>query len=266
MIRSDSLYEACQDLFAAYPLAAQTASRSGTVRSMVLMLQDGDDSGFFVLSCDERVSKPSYSLWPWPAGHIVNIEAGGSVAASSMAVNAVTRGIPIPRDGSFFGWARGNVIAALIVIYVECSPAYPEPGWAVMPLAGTPEEEWPPFTGGPLSGHWSWEECRAGSVISLDSLIAGTPETVCWVDTKAILGSDCCAVARDIRIPPGHLLRRGCYVYYQALQAGMPAPSLEVLLADPGKIDLAPRFLSRRTAAVGQSTLAEPPTPASPLI
>jgi len=41
------------------------------------------------------------------------------------------------------------------------------------------------------------------------------------------------------------MLQRGRYVYYQALRAGKPVPSLRVLLAATGKIDLAPRF--RRT-------------------
>jgi hypothetical protein len=70
---------------------------------------------------------------------------------------------------------------------------------------------------------WSW----------LDDLIAGTPGTVCWINTKAVLGSDCCAVARDITSPEGHTLRRGRYVYYEALRK---------LLAAADRADLASRF------------------------
>jgi hypothetical protein len=242
MICTNSLYEASHELFTGYPLATRTVNRSGTVRSMVLMLQDGEDRGFFVLSQDRGDAKPSYSLWPWPAGDIVDIEVESSIDVPDVAVNAVTRGVPIPRDGSLFGWTGGDAISALIVVYAEYTPAYPEPGWAVMPLAGTPEAQWPPFTGEPLFGHWSWEQFQAGSIISLEGLIAETPDTVCWVDTKAVLGSDCCAVARDISTRAGHVLRHGCYVYFQALRAGKPVPSLKALLADPGKIDLAPRF------------------------
>ena len=242
MIRANSMYETGHELFTDYPLAARTVNRSGTVRSLVLMVQDGADQGFFVLSQDCRDARPSYSLWPWPAGDIVDIEAETSVDVPDLAVNALTRGVPIPRDGSLFGWTDGDAITALIVIYAEYTPAYPEPGWAVMPLAGTPEAQWPPFTGEPLFGHWSWEHYQGGSIISLDGLIAETPDTVCWVDTKAILGSDCCAVARDISAPEGQVLQRGCYVYFEALRVGKIAPSLNALLADPGKIDLAPRF------------------------
>jgi len=242
MICTSSLYEACHDLSTSYPLAAKAVNRSGTVSSMVLMLEDGDGAGFFVLSSDCREAAPSYSVWPWPAGDIVDIDAEDSAVVPHAIVNAVTRGVPIPRDGSLFGWTCGEVVVALIVIYAEYTPAHPEPGWAVMPLVGTPEAQWPTFTGQRLFGHWSWEQYRRGSIISLDDLIAVTPATAYWVNTKAILGSDCCAVAHDISAPGGYVLRRGCYAYYESLQAGRLVPSLEALLAAPDKIDLAPRF------------------------
>lgn len=232
------LSEECHGLFTNYPLAARNVNESGTVRSMVLMLPDGDDAGFFVLSRSCVDGKLAYSLWPWPDGDIVDIKAEGCATAPDPAVRAVTRGVPIPRDGSLFGWVCGAVITALIVVYAEYTPAYPEPGWAVMPLAGAPEAQWPPFTGERLLGHWSWVK----SIVSLDALIAEAPDTVCWVDTKAIVGSDCCVVTRDISAPEGHVLQRGRYVYYEALREGKPVPSLSTLLANTGKIDLAPRF------------------------
>jgi hypothetical protein len=242
MTRISPLYEACQRLFATYPLAAKTVNRSGTVRSMVLMLTDGDDAGFFVLVNDSCGGKPSYSLWPWPDGEIVNIEAEGNAMVPDITVDAVTHGVPVPRDGSLFGWTSGDVITALIVIYAEYTLTYPEPGWAIMPLAGIAETEWPPFTGERFFAHWSWQRYCTGEIVSLDGLIAGVPDTVCWVDTKAILGSDCCVVARDITDQDGHTLQRGCYVYYEALRADKPVPLLEVMLTELGKIDLAPRF------------------------
>lgn len=242
MVRTRSLYETCNELFTDYPLAARTVNRSGTIRSMVLLLRDGDDAGFFVLVSDSSEGRPLYSLCTWQAGGIVDIEADGSAAVSDVAVKAVTRGVPLPRHGSVFGWRHGDAVTALVAVYTEHTPESPEPSWTVMPLAGTPEAQWPPFTGERLFGHRFWEQYRAGSIITLDNLIAGTPDTVFWADTKAILGSDCCAVAHDISSPDGPVLRRGRYVYYQALRDGKPVPSLNALLADPGKIDLAPRF------------------------
>src|SRR6266481_7605868 len=119
MIRTSSLYEACHNLFTSYPLAAKAVNQSGTVRSMVLMLEDGDNAGFFVLSNDCHLDKPSYSVWPWPDGSIVDVQAGDSAAVPYAVVNAVTRGVPVPRDGSLFGWAYGDIITALIVIYAD---------------------------------------------------------------------------------------------------------------------------------------------------
>jgi hypothetical protein len=242
MICTRSLYEACQKLFTDYPLATRIVSRDGTVRSMVLMLQDEDYAGFFVLSGDYRNAKQAYSVWSWPAGDIVAIEIGNEASVPVPAATAVTCGVPIPHDGSLFGWTYGDVISSLIVIYAEYSAEYPEPGWAVMPLTSASEELWPPFTGEPLFGHWSWREYKSRSIVSLDRVIAETPEAVYWVDTKDTLGSDCCAVARDISPHEGVVLRRGRYVYYEALQTGEHVPSLTELLANPGALDLTPRF------------------------
>ncbi len=242
MIRTRSLYETCQELFAEYPLAVSVGTCSRTVHSMVLMLRDQDDVRFFVLSQDCGAGKPCYSLRPWHAGGIVDIEADRGDAVPDISANAVTSGVPIPQDGSLFGWKSGDAVNALIAVYAEYTPVCPEPSWSLMLLVGIPEAQWPPFTGEHLFGHWFWEHYRAGSIVSLGGLIAGTPDTVFWADTEAILGSGCCVVARDIKSPEGYTLQHGRYVYDQALQAGTPVPSLDTLLNDYGKTDLASRF------------------------
>ena len=43
MIRTTSLYDACHAQFARFPLAVSDLNDSGTVRSMILMVQDGYD-------------------------------------------------------------------------------------------------------------------------------------------------------------------------------------------------------------------------------
>jgi hypothetical protein len=243
MARTFSLYEECHELFAGYPLAVKAVDHSGIICSMVLMLENGDDAAFFVLLRDYREGMPSYSVSPWPEGEgIVDIQAGNSVSVPPMAVSVVTRGIPIPRHGSLFGWTSRDTITALIPVYTEYLPECPQPRWGVMPLEGTPETEWPPFTDQRLFGRWFWQYYWAGSMTTLDSLIGGTQDTVFWVDMRGTVGSDCCAVAHDIRLQDGPALRRGCYVYYQALREERAVPPLRVLLADPGKTDLAPRF------------------------
>lgn len=242
MPRNSSPYDACCELFRDYPQAIMQVNPGGTVRAMVVLVQDGDRSRFFALSQDQGGEKSSYSLWAWPAGEIVVIPAEGTVATPSITTEVVTRGIPIPRDGSLFGWTFGGVVTALIVVYSEYTREHPEPGWAVMPLAGVPEDQWPPFVGQSFCRNWSWEQHRAGRIIALDRLIAETPDTVFWVDTKAVLGSDSCAVAGDIRSPEGDTLRRGRYLYYEILRAGKTIPSLETFLACQNRIDLSLRF------------------------
>lgn len=242
MLRISSLPEACDKLFAGYPLAVEPVDDGGRIiQSMVLMLQDGNDARFYVLSRDGDQGT-SYWFRPWPAGSIVDIGGDPRAAISDEVVSAVTSGVPLPRNGSLFGWMDGNAVTALLAMHTEYTPASAAPSWAVMPLVGVSEAQWPPFTGDRFFGHWFWEGAWAGRIVLLADLIARRPDTIYWVDTKMILGSACCAVTHDVRSPEGFTLRRGRYVYYKALQADKPVPPLEALLADTGKIDLAPLF------------------------
>ena len=254
MIRTNSLYRTCEDLFASYPLAARTVSHSGrTIRSMVLMLRDSDDARFFVLSYDSGEGRSSYSLRPWRAAGIANITADDTVAVPDVVVNAVTRSVPIPKDGSLIGWTCGDAFTALVAVYAKYRPESPEPSWVLMPASRIPELQWPPFAGQRLLGHWFWEHYQARRLILLNGLIARASATVYWVDTRAILGSGTCVVAHDVTHPEGYTLQRGRYVYHQALRAGKPVPPLTALLADTSKIDLAPgsrQFLETAAACL----------------
>jgi hypothetical protein len=238
------LYEACSELFARYPLAVETGI---SVSWMVLAQHEGARAGFFVLTHDHDAGDPLYSLSPWRGPGGVDIGPGTDSAVPEHFAVVIARGIPLPRHGSFFGWRDKDRITALVAAYAQYTPATPEPSWATMPLVGVPGTRWPPFVRERLFGPWFWDLCRAGSIISLDDLIAATPDAVFWVDTSAILGSGSCAVARDIACREGIVLQRGRYVYYQVLQADKPVPSLEELLADDGKVDLATRFGLRGT-------------------
>ena len=238
MISAGSLFEACGDRFASYPLAVEPV---GAASSMVLLHQDGGDARFFILTADHDEGQPSYAVRRWrsPGGTRIGPGTGGMVP--EVFANAILHGVPVPRHGSLMGWDDGGTISALIAVYAEYTPRSPVPSWATMPRAGIPETQWPLFADEPLLGPWFWEHYRAGRLISLDGLIAANPGGVFWADTEAVLGSNCCAVAHDIRSPAGPTLRRGRYVYYRALQAGKPVPSLRSLLAGT-KIDLASRL------------------------
>lgn len=242
MICIDSLHQACQDLFARYPQAVMVATGHGqAANSMVLMVRTGSEAEFYVLSHPPAADSP-FALCRWPHGDAVDIRADTDAATPDLARSVVSRAIPFPADGSLFGWTHEHAITALIVFYGEYSPESPQPSWAVMPLEGTPDQHWPPFTEERIFGSWFWEHHQAGRIVSLATLVGSAQQTIFWTDTKEILGSDCCAVAHDLRTPDGPTLPRGRYVYYQALRAGKSAPPLSVLLAGTGKVDLAPRF------------------------
>lgn len=239
MTQIRNLYKTCQEFFINYPAAARVDNGGEAGRSMVLMLPEGP--AFFVLWLDYEKDIPVYSIGPWPAGDIAEISARGNTPVSDTLVNVLTYGVPIPRHGSLFGWTHRDAITALVVVYADESEGS-VPSWAVMPLAGTPEWKWPSFTDERFFGDWFWKHYWAGEVVCLGDLVAETPSTVFWVDTKAILGSDCCVVEHDVICSTGHTLRNGCYVYFQALREHKPVPPLEALLADVGKVDLAPRY------------------------
>ena len=241
-IRTASLHEVCQGLFSDYPLAERAVDYSGAIHSMVLMLREDEDVRFFVLSRGCGDASFRYSLCPWPVGDVVDIETEGSGPVPDVIVRTLAHGVPLPRHGSIFGWTERDTVTALVVIYTEYEPARPLPRWTVMPLVGTPCQDWPPFTSKRFFGNWFWEYYRAGSLVSLDGVIAESANTVFWVNTRAILGSDCCVVARNVSGRAHYTLRRGCYVYSEALRAGKRVPSLAQLLADTGKVDLAHRF------------------------
>lgn len=239
MIRTKSLYETCHELFTEYPVATEAIDESGLTHSMVLLLPD--DDRFFVLTADRAMGRTSFSLFPWRADSSVDIEPH-SDAVPDVFVRALTHGVPIPRDGSLFGWVQNDVVTTLIGVQARYTPASPVPSWAVMPLASMLMAEWPPFTGERRLGSWFWKYYQAGMIMLLDDLIAGTTDLVFWVETKGVLGSDCCVVAHDVKSAAGCILQQGCYVDNAALRSGKPVPPLAELLADLGKTDLGPQF------------------------
>lgn len=236
----NSHYSNLRELFADYPLAVRTddAGEDGEAAcSMVLMVHEGPV--FYVLRHHFKNDRPVYSISLWPAGDVQEISADGNTTVSDILANALTQGVPIPRDGSLFGWIHGDTVTALVVVYASESEDQ-VPSWAIMPLAGSPEWQWPPFSDESLFGSWFWKHYRAGEVVSLSDSVAENPGTVFWADTKVTLGSDCCLVKRDIEISAGYTLPRGRYVYLQALRDGKQVPSLETLERDSDNIDLAP--------------------------
>jgi hypothetical protein len=242
MICTGSLYDACHELFAEFPLATETADPAVPISSITLMVQDSDDLAFFVLTRDRRTGDPVYALSSWSGRGSFRIDVDSGPRLPDMFVDAVRRGIPIPADGSLFGFRRADFIIMLLAIYSAHDPGYSEPCWSLLPYADIPEVQWPAIPHDRFFGHWFWELYRTGDIVSLADLIACTPDTVFWIDTTPIIGSGCCAVARDVVSHEGFTLRRGRYVHHAALRAGERVPPLNVLLEDDGKTDLSTRF------------------------
>jgi hypothetical protein len=241
MVPASRAYLACRYLFNEYPLAVSAVDHIPAMHTVVLMLRDGEHVRFFVLMRIRGRSRTDYTLSPWRATGAVEIAADGGEVPEVVA-NVVEQGIPIPRDGSLFGWAYQEAVTALIVIHASYRPDVPVPVWSVMPLVGMPELQCPPFSGEGFFGRWFWKDHQAGNIVQLDGLIAANPGIVFWLDTCQTLGSDCCVVASDIKTPEGRILRRGKYLGAAALRAGVAVPSLANLLAEARKTDLASRF------------------------
>jgi len=241
-VRAHSAYRRSQQLFVRYPLAVRAANRTGSVRSMVLLVRDSCDTEFYVLLHDRGRAENFYLLKRWRGRCIGSVYARGGADIPVEFAVVVTNGVPIPLDGSLFGWKSGGDVTALLTFHVKYTPRNAEPSWSLMLLADVPQALWPPFIGEPLFGSWFWDHHRAGNIIWLDHLIAATPRTVFWVNTEGVFGSDCCIVTQDVESPKGYTLRRGRYVDCQVVKEGKLVPSLAELLTSPNKTDLAYRF------------------------
>jgi len=145
------------------------------------------------------------------------VPAGSSSALPSAGGDGEPAGIPTPHATS------------------EYLQLFATPCRAIMgshATRGFPRDTMAAFTGQRLFGDWFWRFHQEGSIASLGDLIATTPGTVFWVNTNATLRSGSCVVAEEIRSPQGYRVPRGRYVYYRALMAGTPLPSLGALLSD----------------------------------
>lgn len=149
-------------------------------------------------------------------------------------------GIPFPEDGALFGWRpRNGYIAALICFRVK--PAPQGPMFSTLPRTDASEAAWEPVAR-PRFGSWFWDYYRDRRIVDLAPLLGGTQDLVFWSDTTSSTGSGSIAVELDLDSPDGWTLPHGAYVYFEALRSGHHVPSLDDLLANPGKVDLGPRF------------------------
>ena len=80
--------------------------------SMVLMVRDGHDTDFFVLSRGSREGQYFYSLRaPWLREKPQQSQIYGSGRVPCMTLNVVTCGVPMPLHGSLLGWGAAPITA-----------------------------------------------------------------------------------------------------------------------------------------------------------
>lgn len=226
---TDSVYAACERLFRDYQPAVRTIDLAGTLDMMVLMNVSGDDAAFFTLARD-REDKLFYTVTQWGGQDRADIEAGGDVPQP--VADAVSRALPLPRDGSLFGWVDGGEVTAVIAFYCDTDDDYPV--FSVMPRADAAPGQWPPVQA--LFGPWFWDAHRAGQAVSLAPVIARSPGRFFWVPGTQ---SGMLVVGETLREPV--TVPAGVYAYHQAVRDG-EVPPLADVTADPRRADLAPRF------------------------
>jgi hypothetical protein len=162
------------------------------------------------------------------------VSGGSWELDDDVTLNKLGAAVPLPRRGSLFGYVSAQKITAVIAFYHDGD----RPSFAVMPHAGDDRDSWPPFTYEPVLGPWFWNAYQLGRIVNLGPMVATHPETVFWAGTAESLGSNCCAVARDILTDQGAVLRSGDYVCWQPLADGVSPPALSDLLLAPDLTDL----------------------------
>lgn len=216
-----SVEERCDDLFAAYPLALQTAE-GGSLMTLIL-------------------PGPVFAMiarWDAEAGgstYVLSVEERDSLTLEQAAAT----GVPLPRPGTLLGYAAGDRITALVVFYTDNEPL---PAYSVMPNTAEHADRWPPFTGEPVVGRWLWDCVEQDRLINLGPVLASAPGAVFWAPTGPEIGSDCCVVATGLEAEYA-TLPNGVFAYSELLRTDRGViPSLEALLARPDLTDLASRF------------------------
>ena len=199
--------------------------------------------------------QPSYSvrLWRSPGG--ARIGPGIGSAVPEVFADAILHGVPVPRHGSLLGWDDGRdhhgTDRFLCGVHAPVSGAFvgadAARGHSRNPVAPVRRRVRPRAMVLEVLPGRADRLARRPHRSELRAWFSGRTQ-------RRSLALDCCVVADDIvESFAGPTLQRGRYVYYEALRAGKPVPSLEALLAG-AKIDLAPRLRlrPRRKPATGR--------------
>lgn len=200
---------------------------------IVLIAPGGDAAGFWTLA---RRPDGAYRMLPWhatgPGDHVLITPGDNDLPAPHR--DALAAAVPLPRDGSCFGWVTGGEVTAVITVHSKQQPD--APAFVVYLRAGTPESLWPPPW--PLFGEWFWDGYRSKRIINLAPILARTTRTAFFSARRhdGVIAVRSPLTAGSVMIPAG------VYAYHRLVRSGSTMPELKDVLADPDKIDLGPRF------------------------
>lgn len=246
-------FAGCQQLFDTYPLAV-TCDSAGGSRSMVLMDRATAGGGFFILT---QAREGLFVIRPWSRQ-----EAGGEIrpgeAVHDVIVRVIADGMPIPHDGALLGWVADRQVTAMLSVHSGHPPAsgavVPVPEIRVMPMAGTAELDWPPFTASPLGDGRLWDYLERGHIVDIVPLLTGSAGHAFLVPSPNGLSARCVVVTGNLSAQE-YWLPAGIYMHHWLLCEGVPAPPAGQLLALPGTVDLAHKRQVATGAVAGRAAL-----------
>ena len=209
---------------------------------MVLMNRSAGGPGYFVLSWPQD---GLFIIRPWSRQEdSETITPDGEVPDAVFRV--IAHSMPVPRDGTLLGWVEDRQVTAMLAVHsappAVTGAAVPFPEIRVMPLAGTSELDWPPFTGSPLVDGRLWDYLDRSKLVDIGPLLTGRAGQAFWVPSprghSPKHGAGCVVLPRNL---PGEecWLPAGVYIHHWMLREGIPVPAPAQLLALPSAVDMA---------------------------
>jgi hypothetical protein len=237
---------ACQQLFERYPLAVTPHAADTGYRSLVLLTRAGGPPSFFILT---QASDDLFVIRSWHRDGGVNQQIRPGEPVPVIVRQAVTGGIPVPRDGALLGWVTGRQVTVVLAVHSRPPETWddpvPVPEIRVLPMAGTCEPlHWPPFTVGPLDDGRLWDCLDRGQLVDVSPLLADSAGCAFWVpsaDRRSARHEDGCIVVIGNLPAEEYWLPAGVYTDHWMLREGIMPPPAGRLLTQPGVVDLARR-------------------------
>lgn len=248
-----SAFAGCEQLFTGYPLAV-TPPRPAGSRSMVLMTWPAGGPRYFVLT---RPRDARFIIRPW-SRHEESVTITPDAGVPDSVFRVIAHGMPVPRDGALLGWVEDRQVKAMLTVH-SAPPADPDeavsfPEIRVMPMAGTSELDWPPFTSSPRICGQFWDYLDRSKIVDIGPLLTRRARQAYWVPSPRghapERGVGCMVLPRNL---PGeeYWLPAGVYIHHWMLREGIPVPAPAHLITLPSAVDMAEKRGPAKRAVTG---------------